>query len=375
MKVLFTIDSLFGGGTESSTLKMLYAFHADMDVTVCYFYGKHDLRNEFLEAPCKLVFMDLNGNYSFMQGIWQLIKLIRKEKYDAIVTSLYRASIMSRIAGFLTATPVIDTFVNESYGLTKRKEFPGMHIIKYYIVYLIDRMTSFIPAYWISNSQSIAVSMGNALRIPSRKIRVLPRGRDIDTIQQWEKPSGESAFHFVSIGRLFSQKAQSDLISAFAFFHKKYPSSRLTVFGEGPLRGQLEHLIRALDLSQTILLPGWVPEAWKELRKAHCFVLPSYYEGLSGALIEAAISGIPVIVSDIPMNKEVIRDRETGLYFKTGDIESLTDAMINVYMDFEAADLRGSKARNEASRQYNIKDIANEYHAILAEVLRVESIK
>ena len=289
------------------------------------------------------------------------MKLVRLNNYDVIVTSLYRASIISRAVSLLTQVPLVDTIVNDSYGKYKKQEFKGIHRIKFYIVLLLDRLTSGIPKLWISNAEYIAGSMAKVLSIDKRKIKIIHRGRRVQEMYAWNTPALGSPFHFISIGRLSPQKGQADLIRAFHQFHQKYPGSRLTIYGDGLLKKDLEQLISELKLNNIIFLPGRTPEAWKQMYQAHCFILPSYYEGFSGALIEALILGIPLICSDIPMNREAVKDSENGLLYKVGEIDQLLQSMTKLYEQYQESIERGKTARKEALVNYDIKSIAQQY--------------
>ena len=365
MKYLFTIDSLRGGGTETSLLELIKHFSKDSHATVCYFYDKHDLKEDYEKVDCELIYFELPGRYSFFSGIRKLKKLVQEKKFDLIVSSLYRSSVMSRMVSFITGVPLIDTMVNESYGLEKAKEFKGFHIVKLRLVYFLDRMTSFIPKMWISNSAYLSKNLGWQLGISESKIAVIYRGRQADTIPAWMAPEKPAEFHFVSIGRLFHQKGHDDLIRTFSLIQGKHPHVRLTIYGEGPERKKLEQLISDLHLENAAFLPGRDESAWKNLYAAHCFVLPSRYEGFSGALVEAMMSGIPIIASDIPVNKEAVTDGKTGLLYRANNTDDLLSKMTDVLTNFKEAVERGKEARKEALVKYDIKKIAAEYEEVL----------
>ena len=278
---------------------------------------------------------------------------------------------MSRIVGLLTGVPVIDTMVNDSYGQEKRKEFKGINSIKFYLVFFLDRITASIPKKWISNSNYLSQALGEKLGVSKSTIQVLYRGRDTSKIRAWESRMPQPVFRFISIGRLFPQKGQMDLIHAFRLFNEKYTHSTLTIYGEGPERKRLEQLCSQLQLSQAVFLPGHSEVAWEELYQSDCFVLPSLYEGFSGALVEALMSGIPVIASDIPMNKEAIVSGINGWLYPVSNRNELYASMVEVYTNYEEAIKRGEKARVEALLKYDIQVVAATYEAILKnEVLK-----
>ncbi len=122
MKVFFTLDTLANAGTEKSTLDILSHFSKGTETKVIYFYPGEDLRKDYEKAGIALHYANLKGKRSFLTGILRLVKLIRNEKPDLIVSSILRANLISRIAGLITRTPVIGTFVNDSYGQVRIEE-------------------------------------------------------------------------------------------------------------------------------------------------------------------------------------------------------------------------------------------------------------
>lgn len=361
MKLLFTVDTLTGGGTETSLLQLTEFLSKKNEVTVIYFYPDHSLKAQFEQTGCRLVFADLKGKYSFFKGIFFLMSFLRRNPADAIICSLYRASIVSRLAGYFTATKVIDTMVSDSYGSAKQKEFKGVQIIKHKIVFFLDRISAGIPIGWISNSQTIANSMGKCLQIPPNKISVVYRGRSSKHITEWQCPTDNSRFTFVAVGRLFPAKDYTTLIKAFQKLKIVYPTVELVIYGEGPLRNELEALVKELGVIDSVTLPGRVDTPSQYFSNAHCYILSSVLEGFSGALIEAMMTGIPVIASSIPMNLEAADDGVTATFFNTSNIDSLIAKMQWVITHHKEACLMGKKARLKAIQQYDLSQQAATY--------------
>lgn len=368
MKVLFTIDSLAQGGTEQSLAELIPHLSKDVEVVVVYFYNAHALRKTYLRLSCKLIYMNIAEKYGFIQAISKLKLLILNEKPDVIVGSLYRSLIISRLSSWLTGVPMIGTFVNERYSVEQKERFKGIGVSKYFMTWLMDRLTAFIPVKIISNSYSIAVSNAAALNINHRKIKVIYRGRDTQQIQPWTRrpPAGE--FTWMAIGRLIPQKGYDTLISAISLLVIKYPTLQLRILGDGPLKEDLQSKILQLGLEKHILLLGNIPSARDYLYEADAYVLSSISEGFSGALVEALITGIPFVASDIPMNLEAISPARLSFIFKSGDADSLAEQMDKLMSGYDEACRIGAIARSRATDYYDIRNIASDYEATLREV-------
>lgn len=104
-------------------------------------------------------------------------------------------------------------------------------------------------------------------------------------------------YHVVSTGRLIKLKRHDLLIKAFAIFAKDISQARLSILGDGPQRHELEQLISDLHLVAKVELVGNV-DPLPFLQRANCFVMSSMHEGWGVAAVEAAVAGVPVVMTD-----------------------------------------------------------------------------
>lgn len=364
MKLLFIQDALNHGGAERSHLEILSRFSEEVDVGLVYFYAKHHLKDEYERAGIQLFFLNIPESYNFHTAIYRLIRLIRQEKPDLLVSCLWRADIISRMASRITGVPLVGTLVNDSYSPLAWKTKRGF---KHRLVYWLDKYTAGIPVHFIANSEALATSHVATLRIPRNKITVIYRGRDIPTAT-WT-PRSEIK-HFVSYGRLLKRKGFQDLLIAFARVKDVLPENwSLTIFGEGPYRSELERYISELKLQQRVRLAGHVNSPAELLVDYDCFLFPSWYEGFSGALVEAMLVGIPIIASDIPMNLEAVSHEETALIFAVNDPYLLADQLKVAIDNPDRMAMLGIEARKKAIEKFSIVKIAREYEGQLKSIV------
>jgi glycosyltransferase involved in cell wall biosynthesis len=142
------------------------------------------------------------------------------------------------------------------------------------------------------------------------------------------------ATKIISVGRLDQQKDQQLLIRAFAKLNNQDLQQdangnllTLTIYGEGELRGELEALIRQLNVQDRVFLPGVVKDVERALVESDLFVFPSKYEGFPNALCEAMSCGLPVIASNCSGNCDLIKSGQNGLLFTPGDVDGLAAAI------------------------------------------------
>jgi glycosyltransferase involved in cell wall biosynthesis len=369
MKVVFTIDSLAQGGTEQSIAELIAHFKKNIEIIVVYFYDAHQLRETYESLNCKIVYLGISDKYGFYKSVSLFYNLVINEKPDVVVSSLYRSLIISRFVCWWTKTPLIGTFVNERYSLDRKERFKGSDIVKYYATWFLDRITAFIPVKIISNSYSISFLNGNALGINRNRIKVVYRGRDTRKFNAWNPPVSNGKFIWMSIGRLIPQKGYDILLHAFFELKKINSNIQLRIIGEGPLRNELELLIKELHLEDDVILEGNKPMGWRNLYKANAFVLPSVSEGFSGALVEALIMGLPIVASDIPMNLEAVSPGKDAYFFRSTDHQNLYEKMRALMNEYEEACELGRLMRSRAIDNYDIQQVAYTYEKTLESIV------
>lgn len=138
--------------------------------------------------------------------------------------------------------------------------------------------------------------------------------------------AGEPAF--VSAGRLVPAKGFDLLLEAFALLRASMPAATLTIFGEGPERGNLETLCRRLRIGDAVRMPGFVRDPLSSCDRRAIFVLSSRREGFGNVLIEAMAAGLPVVAADCPVGpRAILEDGKFGLLVPPGDAQALSAAM------------------------------------------------
>ncbi len=368
MKILYVLDSLQVGGAERSTLEIANVIEAD-SVVVCL-YDKDELSKYFKESKIKFYNFNLSGKYAMFKAVNMLVDVIKHESPNVIVGTLYRAEQISRVASKLTGVPVVGTFVNDSYSNYHLNTLSPLVRIKVLLLKVINEITGNLCSGFLSNSHYIKKSNAAALSIPLHRIKVIHRGRDSS---KYSAPSKAvktvKPTVFVNVGRLIERKGQLELIKAFAIYKEKY-SNAFTLFiaGRGPLKDRLESEIYAHGLEENVLLLGTVDDIPGLLSTCEVFVFPSYFEGFSGALVEAALAGIPIVASDIPMNREVLPEEYISL-FQPKSVESLADSLFAIHDNWPEMVANADAARSYAILNYDINRIGAQHLSYYEDVI------
>ena len=151
----------------------------------------------------------------------------------------------------------------------------------------------------------------------------------------------------LTVGRMSLQKDHETLVKAFARLRERLDAT-LIIIGDGEQRTNLERLVDELDLSSSVIMPGFAPNPYKFMRSADLFVLSSVYEGLPNVLIEALAAGTNVISTACKSGpKEILNNGEYGQLVPVGDDIALSDAMEWALMNENEA-----AGKTAASRAY-----------------------
>jgi glycosyltransferase involved in cell wall biosynthesis len=148
----------------------------------------------------------------------------------------------------------------------------------------------------------------------------------------------------ITVGRLEPVKDQETMIEAFDIFHKTHLDYRLKIYGEGPIRDELENKVKSLSLQDCVELPGTTSQVWDKMVSADCFLLTSLAEGMSNAMIEALCLGLPVVSTKVAGATDFIKNGVNGYLVDMKDIDTLAKRMCQIVDNAELKYNMGKEA-------------------------------
>lgn len=366
---MFLIDTLQTGGTEKSILEIASRFRQLSPILV-HSYPGEELKPCFIAAGIPVYTLQLEGKYQFIKGIRSFSQLLRREQPALVVATLMRSEIIARLACRLENIPLISTFVNDTYSPHDSSNYSPIEKTKKQVFKWLDQWTAPLATHFLANARSIKESNARALGISPENISVIYRGRNLTLYKDLSLSKSQQEITFINVGRLIPRKGQEEMIRAFARFCRKYPSSQLKIAGEGNYRPHLEQVIRDAELKEKVHLLGNIKAIPNLLEQSSCFVFPSHYEGFSGALIEAMMAGLPILASDIPMNREAVHPDETGRLFPVKNEQGIFEAMCWFAENQEEGYRMGARARSEALERFDIKKIAAQHEQLYLRIIK-----
>jgi len=207
--------------------------------------------------------------------------------------------------------------------------------------------------------------------LPDRKIRMVMNTVDLEEVDAVpsarERRSEETVVGY--IGQLIRRKNLDCLLAAFGRLAARRHDVRLTIVGNGPLQRSLQEAVARMDLSTRVQFSGYHADGIAMLKTFDVLVLPSWLEGIPRCVMEGMAAGVPVIASDIPGNRVLIQDGETGLLFPPNDPVRLEEAIVGVIEHPERSRTMAGRARRKVERQFAAPRMADEYTALYEECL------
>lgn len=181
--------------------------------------------------------------------------------------------------------------------------------------------------------------------------------------------NGERLNRIISVGRLTEQKNQKMMIRAFSKIANEFPKWQLAIYGEGPLRENLESEVESLGLNGKVLFPGRTEHVIDELRESKIFCLSSDFEGMSNAMIEAICIGLPIVTTNVSGVSELVDDGKNGYVVPCDDVEQLAQALQKVMSNNDMQKTM-SESNLKKADIFKLDNIVNQWEQLIQKVVQ-----
>lgn len=183
-----------------------------------------------------------------------------------------------------------------------------------------------------------------------------------------DTPALPSAPIALAVGRHVAQKGFDWLLHAWAQVVQALPEARLRIVGDGPLRAEHERRAASLGLGEQVQWLAPTPQIEALYREAAVFVLPSRYEGMPLALLEAQALGVPAVAFDCPTGPGEILTPETGRLVPLGDVPAFAAAVIELLRSPELRARMGAAAIARSQAVFSPQAHAQHWATLIREV-------
>lgn len=273
-----------------------------------------------------------------------LLRLLRRERFDILHTHLFHANVLGRLAARAAGVPVVVSTVHVA-------EPRRWHV-------LLEGLTSGLVDRFVTVSEAVRRYMLRRAHLPAEKVLVIRNGVDPARFRlprgrfRRAEGIGPEEFLITTVGRLDVQKGLVYLLRAAREVAARRPEVRFLVVGEGPLRDRLLRERDALGLGERVRFLGFRRDVPRILVDSDLFVLPSLWEGLPIALLEAMAAGLAVVATDVEGVREAVTHEQEGLIVPPGDPEALAAALMRVVEDAGLRERLAASAHRRAVEEF-----------------------
>lgn len=328
--------------------------HRGNEVYICL--PKGDLVLPLQELGCHFVHTEIDRRGITLAKDFKLAvfyyKLLRKVKPDLVITYTIKPNIYCGVASRMTKT---DYVVNiTGLGTAFQKE----GILRKLIIIMYRSACKKAKRVFFENYGNYEVLLSHNIVRKEQSVILPGAGVNLQEYPFTEYPSTSEGYHFLFIGRVMKEKGIEELFEA----AKRIKKQRKDVFFDivGPLEDNYQYMIEQLEKEDIILYHGYQEDVKPFIEKAHCFVLPSYHEGMANTLLESASMGRPLITSRIHGCMEAVEEGENGFLISIKSADELYDC-INKFLELsdKEKEMFGYKSRQRVEKIFDKKDVVN----------------
>ena len=345
-KITFITGSMGRGGAER-VISILSKHYADQGWNVDIVMLLHSHNDYLLDKRVNVVDLSSRGGIkkNFLKTLRNLRSYFKRENSDISVCFMAQNCLLTGLATIGLKNPIV---------MSERID-PAS--VKRNILY------RFLLNRFYANSAKVIFQTERAKRYFKQEVQ--DNGCIIGNPISVHTERKEDLKHrIVTAGRMTHQKNQAMLISAFSKIVSEHPEYTLTIYGDGPLKSMLSEQVKKLGLEEKVELPGNVLDLHEQISDAEVFVLPSDFEGLSNALLEAMMIGLPVITTDCAGCDEVIQDGRNGIMIHVGDEAALVTALNKVINDKNLQKMIAINGK-ESVQRFSVGNIINEWEYVI----------
>lgn len=345
------------GGAERFLIDLIDNLNKDIfEPSVIIFKEKGVGYNELQALNIQITVLEKKSTIDF-HNVLNIIKQLKNDKPDIVHTQLggdLRGRLAAKLAGVKI---IISTEQNTNFN-----EALSRRLAKIFTSCLADKIIAISPA--------VASDMKRRYLLPKHKCnQIIPNGIDLSKFIFCKTRPGKASLIVGGVGRLSTQKGFDLLIEAWK--RLKLDNTRLIIAGSGPDKDNLNEQIIKDNLTEQINLCGDISDMPDFYKRLDLFIMPSRWEGLGIAALEAGACGVPVVASAVGGLSDFINN-ETGWTFKVGDVESLKYAITDAIDAIKAnrTDSKQIKLQSLIVEKFSIQQVALAYENLYLELFK-----
>jgi len=351
-RILLLVTDLNIGGTPTVVRELAirlapHARAAGGDVLVASLAPRGAVSQQIEAAGVAVHALDAKGPRD-ARVVARLHKLIVRQRIDTIFSFLVHANAAA------AAVSLFARHVRLIQSIQTTQPEPKWH-------WKIQKLAGRAAEKIVAPSPSVAQVAEDWCDVGKWKIVVIPNAIEPEEFGGLQRPMAGDEFPIGFLGRLDPIKRVPDLVEAM----RDVPRAHLHIFGEGPERAEIERTVIRLGLAARVTLHGAVARPQDALSQMRLLVLPSTAEGFGLVLIEAMAAGIPVIATDVPGIRDVVKNDVTGLLVPPAQPQKLATAINHLIDDPQLRDRLIDAAAADVRERFTWDVVLPQYRKLL----------
>lgn len=369
VKVLTILQDINSGGVERRRLSLfkLSPKQTFEHKVICRFKISNVAR-EIESQGVDIFSLDGFKGVFDIRKILKVCRYIRQFKPDIIHGAVFEGVILAAICGFLCRVPVI---ILEETSDPKNRSWRGNILMKF-LCLLANKVVGVSP---ISTDY-----LQNTIKINRNKISLINNGvAKPRLVSQKEKVTLQNKLGITendivigSVGRMVddNHKRFSDLIRAFSILQETTPDVKLIIVGDGKEKIKYRQFIADLNLTDKILLPGYVSDVALYYNVFDVFSLLSAHEAFGLVLAEAMYHKLPIVATRVGGMQYIVEDNKTGILVERFNINQIAKALQKLVTDQKLRISMGNKGYERVMEEYTEERYVNEVLTLYSKMAR-----
>jgi glycosyltransferase involved in cell wall biosynthesis len=355
VKLVHLVDSLDVGGAEVLVAQLCRQQLRRGDRPFVHCFLRKGLIGEKLQDEGIEVSVSRPGRVARYLDLWRVLRRVRPDVVHCHnANAAINGAPPARLAG-------VKTIVVTRHGLVP----PDVKVVREKRFWFAARFCDRVVAVCDAAARNLERGPG---AIPGKIVTI--RNGTAPPPRGTEQRPAKSGFTVITVARLAREKDHRTLLRALALARAQVPDLQAWIVGDGPLRPELEALIRELGLDGCAHLQGERPDAGRWLEAADLFVLSSISEGLPVSVLEAMAAGLPLLLTRVGGMPEIVELTQGGRIVDASDPAALAGAMVEMAVDRERLRVWGDANRAVYTRELTGERMCDSYSRLYTALKR-----
>lgn len=380
-RISFLITHLTYAGAENQLLHLVTGLKGrGWAVEVISMMPPDAYTEELAAAGIPLASLDMRKGVPAPGAMFKLAALLRRSRPEICHSHMVHANLLARVARPFAWVPVlICTAHNIDEGPVKRVKSRGNRATVHTLGKgsrwreVAYRLTDPLCDLTTNVSRAAVERYVRVGAAPRRKICFMPNGVDTSRFrpnpavrERLRKALGlDKSFVWLAVARFQEVKDHATLIRAFAALSPEHPEVVLLLVGQGRLEAEVRALVDSFGLTERVHFLGVRPDVPDLMNAADGYVMSSVYEGMPIVLLEAKAVGLPVVATEVGIDREVLRDGENGFVVPAREPAALARAMGRVIeLPVSERARMGEAGRRQVEDHLSLERVLDQWEAL-----------